>query len=121
VDFSTVAASYTCIKLHANTRCFVSHFGLNATQCKSLWQLLLHKQLLPAKAHPKHLLWTLNFLKEYRLQDTAIIFCKVSNKTYMLWVKAVLKSISLLGNVSEKCTFPSNQPLDPISNRDFFN
>ncbi len=46
-------------------RRFCKHFGAPFTIMQKVWDVLEEGDLLPKKGEPKHLLWTLYFLKSY--------------------------------------------------------
>ena len=69
-----------------------------------LWELLERDSLLPAKSHPKHLLWALHFLKVYPKQGPGCSTAGASNgavdpKTHRKWVWAFIDAIKELMDV----------------------
>ena len=75
---------------------FVSLFGLTPDQTNQLWNLVQK----PEKGQPKHLLWTLYFIRQY---DSTVFGCHllgVSPKTWRKWVWAFVHAISALELVS---------------------
>lgn len=75
---------------------FMSLYGTEPLVVAMLWDMLPDAVKNKNGCHPKHLLWTLNFLKAY---DTAInnatLFC-CDEKTFRNWTWYMLESIEPL-------------------------
>ena len=54
---------------------------------------------LPKKARPKHLLWTLLFLKLYDVENVLAPMCGCSEKTFRKWVWSMMAAIGSLDDV----------------------
>jgi hypothetical protein len=66
-----------------------------------LWWLLVKNDLLPEKSRPKHLLWTLYFLKVYPKQSPGCSVAGASSgavdpKTFKKWVWMFIENIQEL-------------------------
>jgi len=68
-------------------RRFRAWFGVDAMHCSLLWQLLLETPSirLPKNADPKHLLWSLLFLKQYSTEHVHAAQVGVDVKTFRKW------------------------------------
>ena len=62
-------------------RLFKAHFGVSPVVVSSVWNRMDEESLLPSNALPKHLLWTLLFLKLYSSSDVLASMCGVTAKT----------------------------------------
>lgn len=81
---------------HANSvvRKFVSYFGLEAVVVAAVWRRLMKEGLLHGTSfEPKHLLWTLLFLKQYLAEPVHSAMCSCVEKTFR---KRVWEGCSLL-------------------------
>ena len=58
---------------------YQSEFGVNIAITVKLWNHI--RESLPDNAQPKHLLWTLYFLKTYPIESVRITFTQTSSKT----------------------------------------
>jgi len=73
-------------------RHFMSIFGISVQTILVLW-LCLNRMELPFHLKPIHLLWTLNFLKQYSTMDQASPIWKCDIKTFRLYVWRVVVSL----------------------------
>jgi hypothetical protein len=85
------------------TRHFREFFGASLVVVNKLWWLLLKHNLLPKKSRPKHLLWTLYFVKVYPRQSpgclvVGAIFGAINPKTFWKWVWMFIENIQELVN-----------------------
>ena len=74
-------------------RLFRSQFGVSWFVCSDVWKMLEKNQPNP-KREPKHLLWTLSFLKIYAIESTQSRLMGTSIKTFRKWVWATLTEIA---------------------------
>lgn len=79
---------------------FRSHFGISPRDCRNVWNLLGHFNLIPDGSNANHLLWTLLFAKLYSTEEVlaAMVGCRTV-KTYMKWTWKILRRISALKGV----------------------
>lgn len=83
-------------------RSFRSCYGVSPDVCYVLWSLI-EQQHFAMK--PKHLLWTLFFLKCYNTEAINASMFKTDEKTYRLWVWRLIESLANLEVVSYLNTF----------------
>lgn len=81
-------------------RRFKSFFGVTPAVCSLIWQMLIGKK--PPEAEPKHLLWSLNFLKQYNVEHTRRSIFKADEKTIRKWSWVF---IQLLADLNVVCLF----------------
>lgn len=74
---------------HGNTRStvtshrkFRSFFGVSPNVCAELWCLIQNK---PINSKPKHLLWSLLFLKCYNVEHVNASIVEADEKTFRKW------------------------------------
>ncbi len=82
---------------------FCEHFGAPFTIIRMVWDMLVEGYLLPEKSEPKHLLWTLYFLKCYPkkgLGCAAVGGSKgaIDPKTMRKWVWLFIEHINELAD-----------------------
>jgi hypothetical protein len=81
-------------------RRFASWFGTDPQKCSILWEKLNHYgwfQYTGSRGtHPKHLLWTLMFLKCYGTEAVHAANVGADEKTYRKWVWFYLEGITHL-------------------------
>jgi hypothetical protein len=82
-------------------RHFREFFGTSLLVVDKLWWLLVENDLLPEKSRPKHLLWTLYFLKVYPKQSPGCSVVGASSgavdpKTFKKWVWMFIENIQEL-------------------------
>ena len=59
----------------------------------------MDKRGLSRGACPRHLLWSLYFLKAYCTENVAAQFCKCDEKTYRKWIFEVLPRVTSISVV----------------------
>ena len=84
-------------------RYFREFFGTSLLVVEKTWELLERDSLLPEGGHPKHLLWTLHFMKVYTKQSPGCSAAgasagAVNPKTHRKWVWALIDAIANLVN-----------------------
>ena len=80
-------------------RQFRSWFGLGPKLCLVVWNKLIASscfECTSANPNPKHLLWTLHFLKVYSSEENNAGRVGVSEKTFRKWVWIYAEGISNL-------------------------
>jgi hypothetical protein len=104
--FTTLAAtlvpsSFAPDRSSARTKArrYKALFGVSAATCSRLWALV--KPSLPSSAGPRHLLWTLYFLKQYGHEEVNAAFCQCDEKTFRKWSWMVMQVLADLELVSE--------------------
>lgn len=78
-------------------RKYRTFLGVSPEVCSSLWKRISNK---PSGAQPKHLLWSLLFLKNYNKEHVNAALVNVDEKTFRLWVWRFVGLISQLNVVS---------------------
>ncbi len=81
-----------------SNRRFRSMFGVSPEVCAKTWNKL--GSLRPENSEPRHLLWTLLFLKVYATETVNAAICSVDEKTFRTWVRKFVTAISQLRIVS---------------------
>jgi hypothetical protein len=100
----TLVPSMKADTAHATkVRRFRVLFGVSSPICCRLWHLV--KSSLPNGASPRHLLWTLYFLRQYSDQEVNSAFAKCDEKTFRKWCWIVIKALADLDLVSVCCCF----------------
>lgn len=66
-------------------RKFRSNFGVSLRVATKTWNSLVVQKLLPAKAHPKHILWMCAFLKTYNTENVYATWYGVGEKCFRKW------------------------------------
>ncbi len=79
-------------------RKYKTFFGVSPNVCGVAWKLLKQK---PQGSQPKHLLWSLLFLKAYNKEHINASIAGVDEKTFREWSWEFVKMISDLRVVSE--------------------
>ena len=69
--------------------------------CKELWEMLDPFNTMPGGVHPRHLLWSLHFLKVYPTNENGRAFVAwkrgaVDEKTWAKWTNIFVTAISFL-------------------------
>ena len=67
-------------------RTFRSFFGCSSVVAAALWNRASKRNLLPVGFKPKHLLWTLAFMKLYDSGEVLAAICGCDEKTFRKWV-----------------------------------
>ncbi len=93
-------------------RRFREHFGAPFEIVRMVWDMMVEGHLLPEKSEPKHLLWTLYFLKCYPKEGpgcAAVGGSKgaIDPKTMRKWVWLFLERIGELADEVVSVFFPS--------------
>jgi hypothetical protein len=90
---------------------FCEFFGRSLLVVKKTWELFERDSLLPEGGRPKHLLWTLPFMKVYPMQSPGCLVDSASAgavdpKTHRKWVWAFIDAVANLVNtvVSIRCS-----------------
>lgn len=87
---------------NTNLRRFTSFFGITPKVCARIWEMI--KSSLPAGSKPTHLLWSLNFLKQYNTEHTRRSLFKADEKTLRKWTWVFIELMSNLNVVIVYCT-----------------
>lgn len=92
-------------------RKYRTFYGVSPEVCSMLWNRILQK---PSGAQPKHLLWSLLFLKNYNKEHVNAALVLADEKTFRLWSWRFVTLISQLEVVSSKeiCTFIQQSSYD---------
>ena len=87
-------------------RLYKSNFGISLSVVFQLWNILVHKALVPDKGRPVHLYWALSYLKLYETETVFSVMFSVSEKTFKKWVLKFVVAISEIDNVrnTRTCT-----------------
>jgi hypothetical protein len=75
-------------------RDFRSLFGVAPEVCEYVWNHLSRHGWKPPRTRPKHLLWTLLFLKVYATEGLLAFMAQTSRKTFRKWVWLLLPLIA---------------------------
>ena len=75
-----------------------SLFGVTPAVTAQAWNLVGAK--LPNNAHPRHLLWTLLFLKCYPLEVVMCAMTGANERTVRFWVWLVVRRLAEIDTVS---------------------
>lgn len=70
-------------KLSTKNRRFKSFFGITPKVCSIVWEKIRHDR--PIGFSPKHLLWGLNFLKQYTNEENRHSIFQADEKTIRKW------------------------------------
>jgi hypothetical protein len=95
---SLVPSLSSNVSARTKGRRFRALFGVSAVTCSRVWHHV--KPSLPGCASPKHLLWTLYFLKQYGHEEANANFAGCDEKTFRKWCWLVIKTIADLDLVS---------------------
>ena len=68
------------------------HFGVDPEITAILWVSLEHFRMEP-EPEPKHLLWTLLFLKQYSPEGVLCTMVNTNERTYRKWVWKILSKL----------------------------
>ena len=77
-------------RIDSKNRDFRALFGISPQVCVDTW----HRCNFSADITPKHLMWTLMFLKTYATEPVLASLAGVSRKTYRKWVWRVIPQMS---------------------------
>lgn len=75
-------------------RCFREFFGAPPTICTLIWNILYDKDLIPPDAHPRHLMWTLFYLKTYNTCNVTTATLGCCENTFRKWRTIFLELIA---------------------------
>jgi hypothetical protein len=84
------------VENETHLRLWQEHFGVSPVVVCSVWNRMSLWCCLPEKCRPKHLLWTLLFLKVYATELILATLCGCDPETYRGWVKSVLEGLNRL-------------------------
>lgn len=73
-------------------RRFKSFFGVTPLLCSIIWEKI--ESSAPSESKPKHLLWTLYFLKQYDVEHTRRPLLNADEKTIRKWTWIFVKLLS---------------------------
>lgn len=73
-------------------RRFASFFGVSPEICIIVWDRI--KPWVPTDGEPKHLLWSLSFLKQYAVEHYRSAIFKADEKTVRKWTWLFVKILS---------------------------
>ena len=79
-----------------HVRIFNEHFGVTPWVTACVWNRLVHHDIVPSKAYPKHLLWALLFFKVYSTEHVHCSICQTTPETYRNWVRAMMVALNQL-------------------------
>jgi hypothetical protein len=82
----------------AERRFFTSAYGSSPEVCCHTWEYINHYKVVPKKAVPYHLLWSMLFMKSYATEAFLSALVGTTEKTFRKWVWLMIKSISGLYN-----------------------
>jgi hypothetical protein len=100
LEFVPLTATNTKINL-----LFPSLFGVSPVLCGIIWELLTKRGNLDGGCQPKHLLWTLFFLKCYAYESVLSQVLKSDRKTTRKWIWYLVSKIAELSNETVRCFF----------------
>lgn len=83
-----------------HSRIFRANFGVSPYICAAVWNLMVDTRLLPLRAQPKHILWSLLFLKVYASENVLCTICACDEKTFRKWVWMMLEQMAKFDVVS---------------------
>lgn len=86
-------------KMTIKERRFKSHFGIRPNVCEIVWTQIIERA--PVGFKPKHLLWGLNFLKQYSDEHNRHSLFKADEKTIREWSWKTVRLLSDLDVVSD--------------------
>ena len=105
--FKKLAILYTGVERLTKAtqeRIINDHFGCSPLLMYIAWNLIKKKQTISDIAHPKHLVWTLYYLKQNPLQTVGAIFCKADKGTFKKWRNYFIEKLANMDIVSTRRT-----------------
>jgi hypothetical protein len=84
----------------SRSRIFRANFGVSPYICAVVWNELVDTRSLPQGARPKHILWSLLFLKVYATENVLCTICACDEKTFRKWVWLLVAAMARLVVVS---------------------
>ncbi len=76
------------------TKQFHSLYGASPFVCSLLWGMIVGFGELDPYCHPKHLMWTLLFLKTYLPETILSIMLDATEKTIRKWIWYIIDTLS---------------------------
>lgn len=99
--FWKLGHKFTDHKLHLSPitglRRFKSFYGVSPDICSILWKMI--DKYLPIPCEPKHLLWALNFLKQYNVEATGKAIFGVDEKTLRKYIWIMIDALADIDTV----------------------
>jgi hypothetical protein len=83
---------------NGNQRSFVALFGIRPLKIFQLWGLIVESGNV-AKIAPRHLMWTLLFLRSYSREEVLATMVGVSEKTMRKWTWLVIENLATLDSL----------------------
>ena len=72
---------------------FRSHIGCSFEVCADAWNRMVARDSLPGDAKPKHLIWTLMYLKLYDTQRRSSVVLRSDADTIRKWRNIILRAL----------------------------
>ena len=91
-------------------RRFRSLFGVSPVGCGEIWIRI--SPMLPGSGQPKHLLWSLLFMKTYYTEHTLRVITGADEKTQRKWIWICIKLIAAMDIVSARSSYVYANILD---------
>ena len=92
--------AYSSMRVRRTERAFKAHFGFESAVVAQAWNKLERRGLKPEKAQPFHLLWFLDFCKEYLNRDSCTTAVDCDGDTFKEWAQRMGIALSELDTVS---------------------
>jgi hypothetical protein len=77
-------------------RRWATNFATSPLVCSIVWDMLEPEDWAETTAEPKHLLWTMHFMKTYKKEGDLRGFAKCDEKTVRKWVWLFMERIAAL-------------------------
>ena len=90
-------------------KAFRSHFGCSVSLCSLSWSRMIQLNVLEENIEPKHLLWTLLWLRHYLKLDIICTMCQCSTSTFIKWRDAVTNGLSEMDMVRKNSMQQASQ------------
>jgi hypothetical protein len=101
--FLHLGATYMSIRRNRNQQYldkkFIGHFGVNSARCAEIWQLLQQHNIMPMGGAPKHLLFSLHYMKQYGTEVSMASFFSCDEKTLRKWAWIFIKAMAKLAPI----------------------
>jgi hypothetical protein len=81
-------------------RRFRAFFGVTSYHVSLLWDMCVDKCNVPLGSMPKHLLWSLLFLRLYSCEHVSAAMCGCDEKTFRKWSWEFVEALGRLDMVS---------------------
>lgn len=99
--FHCIAVNVTSLNHNSKKILFQSHFGVTKHIAHRIWKYLVnHTFPWEMRYYPKHLFWTLLFLKTYSIERVLAARVRTTPKTFRGRVRPMIMAIASLGLVS---------------------